>query len=368
MKQRLALAAIGMALLLVFQTSPALAGQNTIKFYGKGTIDETSVSPQVMLRTLIDSDHATFIRTGVGGINVVRMNLAPSDTCIQTQDTMCFAGTITESNIDMHQAGDKLSITLDLANKKEIVTFDSGKIQGTTFTISLSKAQIKLDGPYVITLSQEGGFAGIQKTIHIDMSSKELTVNDQSIPLGDDSIKQLTKAIKKAEFFDLSDNNYQPVQGSADYFSYSLEISQGAFQRTITWTDTSENVPEKLFALQNQIQEIATQPIPVDVFDTIQGTMAKDFIITTPTFAFDGIQETLNVIDIRIMESYPEQYVVTLEFTSTHGGYGNRTDQIVTQALTPHTMEILIVEGEVLSAVTDGTWDELNNQYVLKAP
>jgi hypothetical protein len=31
-------------------------------------------------------------------------------------------------------------------------------------------------------------------------------------------------------------------------------------------------------------------------------------------------------------------------------------------------MEILISEGNVISAVTDGEWDELNNQYLLKAP
>ncbi len=368
MKQRLALAAIGMALLLVFQANSAFAGQNTIKFYGKGTIDETSVSPQVMLRTLIDSDKATFVRTGAGGIDVVRMSINPSDACTQSQDTLCFGGTVTESNTEMHQAGDKISITIDLANKKEIISFDSGQIQGTVFHITLSKAQIRLDGPYTVTLFQQGGFAGIQKTISIDMASKELTVNDQSIPIGDDSIEQLTKSIKKAKFFDLSEENYPPVSGSADYFTYSLQVSQGVFSRTITWTDTSQDVPEKLFALENQIQEISNPPMPVDIFDGLQVEMAKDYVTTTPTFAFDGMPETLQVIDVRIMESFPEQYVITIQFTSTHGGYGDRTDQIVTEALTPHTMEILIVEDEVISAVTDNTWDELNNQFVLKAP
>jgi len=31
-------------------------------------------------------------------------------------------------------------------------------------------------------------------------------------------------------------------------------------------------------------------------------------------------------------------------------------------------VEIIISEGVVISAVIDGEWDELNNQFVLKAP
>lgn len=356
-------------LAVIIPSNVAFAGQNTIKFYGKGTIDETSVSPQVMLRTLIDSDTATFVRTGAGGINVVRMSLESSDACIQTQDTMCFTGIVTQSNTEMHQTGDKISITLDLANKKEIVTFDSGKIQGTTFTITLSKAQIRLDGPYTITLTQEGGFAGIQKTTTIDTESGQLTLDDSTIPLDDQSVKQLTKSIKKARFFDLSETTYPPVQGSADYFTYSLQVSQGVFSKTVTWTDTSQDVPEKLYSILDSIQSLSTVlSLDDDGKGAMEIKLATDFAATTPTFAFDGIQDTLDVVDVKILESFPEQYHITLEFTSAHGGYGDRTDQIVTEALTPHTLEITIVDGEVLSAITDGTWDEMNNQYVLKAP
>lgn len=356
-------------LVVIIQSNDAFAGQNTIKFYGKGTIDETSVSPQVMMRTLIDQDKATFLRAGAGGLDIVRMSLNPSDTCTQSQDTMCFVGVVTESNTEMHETGDKISITLDLANKKEIVTFDSGKIHGTTFTITLSKAQLRLDGPYQITLSQEGGFAGIQKTITIDTSSGVLTLDDQPIPLDDQSIKQLTKAIKKAKFFDLSEESYPPISGSADYFTYSLEISQGVFSKTITWTDTSENVPEKLYTVLDQVQGLSTVPsLDDDGKGAAEVEIARDFVKTTPTFAFDGMEDTLDVVDVKILESFPEQYHITIQFTSAHGGYGDRTGQIVTQALTPHTIEITIVENEVISAVTDNTWDELNNQYVLKAP
>jgi uncharacterized protein YjaZ len=102
--------------------------------------------------------------------------------------------------------------------------------------------------------------------------------------------------------------------------------------------------------------------------NSVIADIALDFVRTAPTFAYDGMEETLSVGDIMVLESFPEQYQIEISFTSAHGGYGDRTDQMVTQVLTSHTMEILISEGNVISAVTDGEWDELNNQYLLKAP
>lgn len=96
--------------------------------------------------------------------------------------------------------------------------------------------------------------------------------------------------------------------------------------------------------------------------------VAQRFIPTSPTFAFDGDINTLDVESVTKMESLPVQYNIKASYTSAHGGYGNREGQILTQVLTPHTIDIIVSEGVVISAVTDETWDELNNQYVLKKP
>lgn len=96
--------------------------------------------------------------------------------------------------------------------------------------------------------------------------------------------------------------------------------------------------------------------------------IAKKYVMTSPTFAFDGIPETLDVEDVSIMESYPVQYRIKIAFDSSHGGFGNREGQMLTQVITPHKVDILVSEGDVISAVTDETWDELNHQYVLKKP
>jgi len=96
--------------------------------------------------------------------------------------------------------------------------------------------------------------------------------------------------------------------------------------------------------------------------------VAQRFIVTSPTFAFDGDINTLDTEYVGTTKSIPPQYMIRIAFDSTHGGFGNREGQILTQVITPHKMDIIVSEGIVISAVTDEVWDELNNQYVLKKP
>jgi len=96
--------------------------------------------------------------------------------------------------------------------------------------------------------------------------------------------------------------------------------------------------------------------------------VAQRYIVTSPTFAFDGDINTLDTEYVGSLESYPPQYLIKISFDSAHGGFGNREGQMLTQVITPHKMNIIVSEGIVISAVTDETWDELNNQYVLKTP
>jgi len=96
--------------------------------------------------------------------------------------------------------------------------------------------------------------------------------------------------------------------------------------------------------------------------------VAQKYIVTSPTFAFDGLHNTLDTEDISAMESDPIQYKIRIAFDSTNAGFGDRTGQMLAQVITHHKMDIIVSEGNVISAVTDDTWDELNHQYVLKKP
>ena len=90
--------------------------------------------------------------------------------------------------------------------------------------------------------------------------------------------------------------------------------------------------------------------------------IAKHFIMNAPTFAFDGIDGTLRLIQTTSLESWPVQYVVVLSFESSHAGYGDRTGEFLAQVVTTHVAWVKVVNGEVVQAVIDETWDELKQR------
>lgn len=92
--------------------------------------------------------------------------------------------------------------------------------------------------------------------------------------------------------------------------------------------------------------------------------IALDFVKSSPTFAFDGIEDTLTVESVHVLESYPLQYRITVAFDSSQGGYGDREGQFLTQVITPHKMDLLISDGTVMSAITDGRWDEIHGRFL----
>ncbi|MGH9998288.1 MAG: hypothetical protein ACRD90_00275, partial [Nitrosopumilaceae archaeon] len=91
---------------------------------------------------------------------------------------------------------------------------------------------------------------------------------------------------------------------------------------------------------------------------------ARRFILESPTFAFDGLIDTLQVEYVSVMESFPVQYNIEARYTSAHAGFGNREGQMLAQVLTPHTVKLIVSEGRVISAITDKDWDEMNSQFI----
>lgn len=112
-----------------------------------------------------------------------------------------------------------------------------------------------------------------------------------------------------------------------------------------------------------QTGSVLAQTADDEMFPEVE--IAVDFVMSGPTFAFDGIVDSLDVDSVMVMESFPPQYRVIIVFDSAHGGYGNRDGQVLTQAITPHRVDVLVSEGIVRSAIIDGKWDELRQQFVL---
>jgi hypothetical protein len=91
--------------------------------------------------------------------------------------------------------------------------------------------------------------------------------------------------------------------------------------------------------------------------------LATQFLYKMPTYAFDGMSDTVNVVHVDTLRM-PNTWEITIEFTSSHGGYGDRTGQIVTMVLTQHQTKIVVSQGQVISVVTDGVYDEVKGSMI----
>lgn len=85
-----------------------------------------------------------------------------------------------------------------------------------------------------------------------------------------------------------------------------------------------------------------------------------------PTFIYDG--QDLEFVESRGLDlvGCEDCYEYEFEFTSRHGGYGDREGKEVTQALTPHVTVVTMENGEVVKVVTDGKFDEMKGKLLME--
>lgn len=95
--------------------------------------------------------------------------------------------------------------------------------------------------------------------------------------------------------------------------------------------------------------------------------IAEDFVRNEATFRFDGMEETLKLVDTKrfSIAICPTCVEFTFEFTSRQGGYGNRTGQFLTQVLTDHAAKITMKEHQVTRAIMDDRWDMINQKPII---
>ena len=88
--------------------------------------------------------------------------------------------------------------------------------------------------------------------------------------------------------------------------------------------------------------------------------IAEDWILNnSPTYLFDGFGLRF-VSEEELAEG--KSYSFVFSFESRAAGYGDRTDELVAQVITPHTIEIVVENGRVISAITDGVYDEIKGE------
>jgi len=102
--------------------------------------------------------------------------------------------------------------------------------------------------------------------------------------------------------------------------------------------------------------------------------LAQDFVKNSPTYVYDGIDETLQLINTAaysektISEDHTGDTisgcVFTFTFESSSAGYGDRSGQIVAEVITPHEAVITVDQDKIISAILDNEWDMVNQKLL----
>lgn len=114
--------------------------------------------------------------------------------------------------------------------------------------------------------------------------------------------------------------------------------------------------------------ERSREPVIIDEVDRMDQSrqIAEEWIRNnSPTYTFDGSDLTL-VSEEELVAG--ESYAFLFSFVSSAAGYGDRSDQMVAQVITPHTMEVVVENLQVVSAITDGVYDEVVAEMLDEAP
>ncbi len=103
------------------------------------------------------------------------------------------------------------------------------------------------------------------------------------------------------------------------------------------------------------------------ITEEISQQIALDFLKNSPTFAFDGIEGSINLI--RVEPAFcPYCWGFVYQFQCSHAGYGDRHDKMLAQVITDHEAIISISMGEVDGGTIDDYWDIITQQEISTEP
>ena len=90
---------------------------------------------------------------------------------------------------------------------------------------------------------------------------------------------------------------------------------------------------------------------------------AEEFVKHSPTFIFDGIEDSLELVET-LYPDIENAWQFVYHFQSRHAGYGDKTGQMLAQMITPHEAIVTVENGVVKSAVMDEKWDMIAQQML----
>ena len=91
--------------------------------------------------------------------------------------------------------------------------------------------------------------------------------------------------------------------------------------------------------------------------------MAEEFVRNSPTFAFDGMEDSLELVET-LYPDIENAWQFIYSFDSRHAGYGDRTGQGLAQVITSHEASVVVENGEIKTAILDNKWDMINQMEI----
>ena len=89
--------------------------------------------------------------------------------------------------------------------------------------------------------------------------------------------------------------------------------------------------------------------------------IAENFIKDSPTYKDDG-SDLVFVSSQKT--SCDDCFTFVFTFRSREAGFGDRSDKIVAQVITPHEIVVEMQNGQVTKAIIDSKYDELNQKLL----
>lgn len=99
--------------------------------------------------------------------------------------------------------------------------------------------------------------------------------------------------------------------------------------------------------------------------DEVDRRLAESFLRNSPTFRFDGLPGSVELID-RMGGDCETCVLYTFGFESSHPGYGDRAELPLAEAVTSHEAVIAIEDGLVASARIDNIWDVITQHPIAR--
>ncbi len=124
-----------------------------------------------------------------------------------------------------------------------------------------------------------------------------------------------------------------------------------------------ESLDEESQSEESFIEESQTEEAVEEESFTAEESLeiARQFVLNSPTYKFDGLE----LQHVETMEGECQScWIFVFEFTSRHGGYGDRSKQMVTQVMTKHTARVTVENGKVVHSVLDDVWDMINQEMI----